>query len=111
MATVKDEIMARSGPEDRLFTLPLKANTSPELTAGPDWQVLVDLSVPTSAFHYKDEDEMRRLHAIVGSDGPAGRILRDTATSRYICSKQSYVYSVWDFATSTRRVVLYRSNT
>jgi hypothetical protein len=86
--------MARSGPEDRLHARPYSRNTSPELTAGPDWNIWVDLSAPLQSLHYKDESEMRRLHTIVGSDGPDGRIIRDTAKSRYVCAKQSYVYNV-----------------
>lgn len=94
MATPKDEIMARSGPEDRLRAFPSKRNTSPEFTAGPDWGVFVDTALPTAALHYKDEGDMKRLHELLATEGPSGRILRDTATSRYICSKQSYSYSV-----------------
>lgn len=94
MATAKDAIMSRSGPEDRFYARPERVNTSAEVTAGPDWGVYVQESIRLGDLYYKDDGEMRRLHATLVSPTPAGEILRDTAKARYICYKQIYTYDV-----------------
>ena len=116
-------IMARLGPEDALAAVPLPRNSSSFATAGNDWAI-VKQKVDESAFHYKDAAEAQRLAAIVESDRcavaharalvglngqrvslpccapypPSGsqdnRILRDLASTRYLCAQPSFALEV-----------------
>lgn len=94
MATEKDEIMSRTGPEDNLVAVRTNVNSSEFRTAGSDWVIGRGTAYPAGALHYKDVDEQQRLTAQVLSHGPAGDILRDLAAQRNICTKQVYMNKV-----------------
>lgn len=94
MATAKDEIMARAGPEDNLVAVKTNVNSSEFRTAGNDWVVGTADVVPPGSLFYKDVDEQRRFTAQVLSQGPAGDILRDLITQRNVCAKQVYTNKV-----------------
>ena len=81
MASLKDEIMARSGPEDALVAVELDFSTSAERTAGNDWMVTRS-ALPLEQLDYRDVAEQRRLTAQVVSSGPSGVILRDLMHQR-----------------------------
>jgi len=94
MASRKDELMSRSGPEDNLAAFETDFNSSSLRTAGNDWAIARTQAFPESQLDYKDVEEQRRLTAQVVSDGPSGIILRDLMTQRYICTKQIYMNEV-----------------
>lgn len=94
MATDKDEIMARTGPEDNLIAFKTNVNTSEYRTAGNDWVIGRGTTFAPEQLAYKDVDEQTRFTAQVLSHGPAGDILRDLASQRNICSKQVYMNQV-----------------
>lgn len=94
MATLKDEIMARSGPEDNLVAVKTDVNTSAYHTAGPDWAIIRDRRLAPAELHYKDEAEADRFFAQASTTGPAAQILRDVMTQRDVCAKQIYMHQV-----------------
>ena len=94
MATLKDAIMARSGPEDNLTAIRTNVNTSDFRTAGPDWAVVMTDKQKLGSLDYSDVAEQQRLSAQVLSTGPAGQILRELISRRDICARQSYVNTV-----------------
>lgn len=95
--------MARSGPEDSLQAAQLPTNSSPELTAGPDWAIVRNKAVEASSLHYKDFAEAERLAALVESNGTESKILRDLADSRYVCTQPRFALQV-RIALSWRRI-------
>jgi hypothetical protein len=90
MATAKDEIMARTGPEDNLVVQRLTSNTSREYTAGPDWVIPRGAVLPRASLDYKDEAEAERLALAVQGTGPEATILEDLARSRNVCAKPAF---------------------
>jgi len=94
MATLKDEIMSRTGPEDNLTSIKTDVNTSAYVTAGPDWAVYRSDRLKADALHYKDEAEADRFLAQAASSGPSGQILRDLMSQRDVCAKQVYMHQV-----------------
>ncbi len=72
----------------------LTTNSSAELTAGPDWAITRSSTPKESSLHYKDFKEAERLAAIVEGDGQDGRILKDLAKSRFICTQPRFALEV-----------------
>ena len=94
MATQKDFIMSRSGPEDALVAVRTNVNSSGLRTAGPDWAVLSNEKFQMDSLDYPDIAEQQRLSAQVLSAGPSGQILRELISRRDICARQAYVNTV-----------------
>jgi len=94
MATEKDEIMARSGPEDNLVAVATNVNSSEFRTAGNDWVVSRASHFAPEALHYKDATEQARLTAQLLSKGATGDIMRDLVMQRNLCAKQVYMNKV-----------------
>lgn len=86
--------MARSGPEDNLTAAKTDVNSSPYLTAGPDWVIYREQRLGHADLFYKDEVEADRFFAQASTTGPAAQILRDVMTSRDVCAKQIYMHQV-----------------
>jgi hypothetical protein len=60
------------------------------VTAGPDWAITRASAPNESSLHYKDFKEAERLAGIVEGDGQEGRILKDLAKSRFVCTQPRF---------------------
>jgi hypothetical protein len=90
MATAKDEIMAKTGPEDNLVVQRLSTNTSQQYTAGPDWVIARGNVLPRERLDFKDDADAERLALQVQGTGPEATILEDLARSRNVCAKSAF---------------------
>ena len=95
MTSVPDRvrIMSRSGPEDFLQAVRLSTNSSDLLTAGNDWAITRSSS-SSETLHYKDFTEAERLASTVEGNGSAARVLRDLATSRFLCTQPRFAFEL-----------------
>lgn len=56
--------------------------------------------------HYKDVEEAQRLSSLVEGSTPEGRILRDLAASRYVCTQPSFALQVRATLPNVRMLIL-----
>jgi hypothetical protein len=92
------DVLSRSPPAPRPFrpqAVALQTNSSPAVTAGNDWAIRTGAPAKgAKELHYKDFAEATKLAAMVESEGAEGRILRDLAASRYVCSQPRFAFEV-----------------
>jgi hypothetical protein len=72
----------------------LSSNTSAQVTAGADWSIALGSTPSASSTYYKDVAEAQRLSNMVEGTSPEARILRDLASSRFVCTQPSFALQV-----------------
>jgi hypothetical protein len=94
MASARDEIMGRTGPEDNLTMQKSSINTSAQSTAGLDWDMVDARAVPLDRLDYKPDGAFHRHWQAVTAPGPQLTLLSDLASSRNVCAKTAFNFEV-----------------